>query len=162
MSRWLPHPLASSILAVAWLVIVPRVTVAHALLAAVLAVAIPLFTQRLAEQPVRVHRPGAILRLTLVVLWDIVVANLSVARLVLGPVGRLRPRFIVVPLDATHPNAVALLASIVTMTPGTVSCDVRTEEQQILVHALDVDDPDELVRQIKARYERPLKEIFGC
>lgn len=162
MSRWLPHPLASSILAVAWLIIVPHVTVGHALLAAALAVAIPIFTRRFVERPVRLHRPGAVVRLTLIVLWDIVVANLSVARLVLGPLARLRPRFVAVPLDVTHPNAVALLASIVTMTPGTVSCDVRVKDRQILVHALDVDDPDELVRQVKSRYERPLKEIFGC
>jgi len=162
MSRWLPYPLASSILAVAWLVIVPRVTVGHVLLAIALAVAIPLYTRRLMDQPVRLHRPGAVVRLAFVVLWDIVVANLNVARLVLGPIARLRPRFVVVPLDVTHPNAVALLASIVTMTPGTVSCDVRAEERRILVHALDVDDPDRMVRQIKSRYERPLKEIFEC
>jgi len=81
---------------------------------------------------------------------------------VLGPLGRLRPRFVAVPLDVTHPNAIALLASIITMTPGTVSCDVRVGERRILVHALDVDDPDALVRQIKFRYEQPLSEIFRC
>jgi len=162
MSRWLPHPVASVVLAVAWLVLLNSVSAGHVLLGAALGVAIPLYTRRFVEQPTRLRRPATIVRLAATVLWDIVVANVSVARLVLGPTGRIRPRFIAVPLDLEHPNAVALLASIITMTPGTVSCDVSTEERRILVHALDVEDPDEVVRQIKSRYERPLQEIFAC
>jgi len=162
MSRWLPYPFLSSILFVAWLVLAMQLSVGHALLGAALAVAIPLFTRRFVDRPVRLRRPIVAVRLVLTVLWDIVVANVDVARLVLGAIGRLRPRFIVVPLDVTHPNAIALLASIVTMTPGTVSCDVRVAERRILVHALDAGDPDALIRLIKTRYERPLGEIFAC
>jgi len=162
MSRWLPNPLVSSILFGAWVVLATRPSVGHALLGAVLAMALPLFTRRFVDQPIRLHRPGAATLLALTVLWDIVVANIDVARLVLGPLGRLRPRFVAVPLDVTHPNAIALLASIITMTPGTVSCDVRVAERRILVHALDAGDPDALIRLIKTRYERPLGEIFAC
>ena len=67
-----------------------------------------------------------------------------------------------VALDTRIDDAVALLASIITMTPGTVSCDVRIDERRILVHALDVDDPDRTIQLIKSRYERPLQEIFEC
>jgi multicomponent K+:H+ antiporter subunit E len=162
MSRWLPNPLVTSILFGAWVVLVTRPSVGHALLGAALAVALPLLTRRFVDRPIRLRRPGAAALLALTVLWDIVVANIDVARLVLGPIGRLRPRFVTVPLDVAHPNAIALLASIITMTPGTVSCDVRVAERRILVHALDVDDPDALVRQIKSRYEQPLGEIFRC
>lgn len=162
MSRWLPHPLASAVLVVAWLALWNDVSTGHVLLGAALAVAIPLYTHRLADRPARLRRPVAVVRLAVKVLWDIVVANVSVARLVLGPIDRLRPRFIAVPLDVAHPNAVALLASIITMTPGTVSCDVRIDERRILVHALDVDDPDRTIQLIKSRYERPLQEIFEC
>ena len=162
MSRWLPHPVASAILVVAWLALWNGVDAGHVLLGVALAVAIPLYTRRFMDQPTQLRRPGAVARLAATVLWDIVVANVSVARLVLGPIGRLRPRFIAVPLDVAHPNAVALLASIITMTPGTVSCDVRIDERRILVHALDVDDPDQMIHLIKSRYERPLQEIFEC
>ena len=93
--------------------------------------------------------------------WDIVVANLAVARRVLGPV-RLKPGFIEVPLDVTQPDVVALLASIIAITPGTVVADVDGARTRILVHVLDLDDPGVLVAEIKRRYERPLKEIFEC
>jgi multicomponent K+:H+ antiporter subunit E len=58
--------------------------------------------------------------------------------------------------------SISLLASIVTMTPGTVSADVSEGNTSLLVHALDCDDPDALVAEIKQRYEKPLMEIFGC
>jgi multicomponent K+:H+ antiporter subunit E len=80
---------------------------------------------------------------------------------VLGPPGRLRPAFIEVPLDIDQPLAIALLGSIVTMTPGTVSSEVSEDRRRLLVHVLDAPDPDAVVRQIKSRYERRLKEIFA-
>jgi multicomponent K+:H+ antiporter subunit E len=64
-------------------------------------------------------------------------------------------------LALTHPTAITLLATIITTTPGTVSCIVDEERRLILVHALDCDDPAAMAREIKQRYEAPLGEIFG-
>jgi multicomponent K+:H+ antiporter subunit E len=99
-------------------------------------------------------------RLFVVVLWDIVVSNLTVARIVLNPASDPQPAWVPVPLDGTHPNVATLLATIITMTPGTVSCVVDESEHHILVHALDCDDPPALAAQIKQRYEAPLRRIF--
>ena len=68
----------------------------------------------------------------------------------------------VVPLDTQHPQAVALLANIVTMTPGTVTTAIDDARTSMLVHVLHTDDPVRVIADIKSRYERPLKEIFGC
>lgn len=161
MTRWFPHPVASAFVAAGWLLL-SGLSVASALMAALLAFALPRFTHRFIDQPVPVRSLGAALRFTLVVLYDIVVANITVARLVLGPSARLRPGFVAVPLDATHPWTVTLLASIVTMTPGTLSATMSEDHRTLYVHALDLDDADALVDSIKTRYERPLLEIFGC
>jgi multicomponent K+:H+ antiporter subunit E len=117
---------------------------------------------RALDDPVRMRRPGVVLRLLCVVLWDIVVANIAVARRVLGPLARLKPGFIEVPLDLAHPDAVALLANIIAITPGTVVADVDDARRRILVHVLDLEDPEQLVAEIKHRYERPLQQIFEC
>jgi multicomponent K+:H+ antiporter subunit E len=55
-----------------------------------------------------------------------------------------------------------ILASIITLTPGTVSVDIDQERHMLLVHALDVTDVPAAIDTIKRRYEAPLKEIFGC
>lgn len=161
--RWLPHPAASVALALLWLVLAGEASVAQGLLAALLGIALPPIVARFSPGVAHVASWKAVWRLVALVAWDIIVANLAVARLVLGDVRKLRPAFVVVPVDFDHPVATALFASIITMTPGTVSCDVDRERRRILVHVLDLTEPPEAAAAaMKARYETPLKEIFGC
>jgi multicomponent K+:H+ antiporter subunit E len=162
VTRWLPHPIASFFVLLVWLALHSSLAPLYSASGILLAVLIPMLLNRALDDPVRIRRPGVALRLVAIVLWDIIVANLAVARRVLGPLGRLKPGFIEVPVDLAHPDAVALLASIIAITPGTVVADVDDARTRILVHVLDLDDPAQLVAEIKHRYERPLKEIFGC
>ena len=105
--------------------------------------------------------PLAIAEFLLVVLWDIVISNIHVARLVLTRKGEsLRSAYVTVPLDLTTPEAITALAGTITMTPGTVSADLSADGKAILVHCLETDDPAGVVADIKQRYERRLKRIF--
>jgi multicomponent K+:H+ antiporter subunit E len=162
VTTWLPRPIVSFFVLIVWLGLHTSLAPLHLVSGLLLAVLLPILLSRALDDPVRIRRPGVALRLAAVVLWDIVVANIAVARRVLGPLGRLRPGFIEVPLDLAHPDAVALLASIIAITPGTVVADIDDARTRILVHVLDLDDPGRLVAEIKHRYERPLKEVFGC
>jgi multicomponent K+:H+ antiporter subunit E len=70
-----------------------------------------------------------------------------------------------VPLDLRTDFAVTALASTVTLTPGTVSVEIEDDgngRRLLVVHALRCLDPDDMVRTIKERYERRLKEILEC
>ena len=73
----------------------------------------------------------------------------------------MRSRFVTVPLDLTSAEAIAVLSGTITMTPGTVSADLSSDGTKLLVHCLEADDPDAVVAEIKNRYERRLREIFG-
>ncbi|MFP5340525.1 MAG: Na+/H+ antiporter subunit E [Gammaproteobacteria bacterium] len=160
MSRLFPHPLLSAALLAVWLLLNNTVAAGHILLGALLAVAVPLAIEPFWRRERIFRRPQVLLRLVPIVLWDIVVANVTVARLVLGPLRRLEPRFIEVPLEVTHPFAISALASIVTMTPGTVSAVVSEDRRRLLVHGLHVPDEAAVIASIKVRYEAPLKELF--
>jgi len=160
VKRWLPAPLLSATLLVVWLLLNNTLDAAHLLLGAVLAVVVPWFTERLRPERPRLRRPLAIARLGLVVLWDIVLSNIEVARRILGPEAAIRPAFVWVPLDIDDPHAIVTLAGIITMTPGTLSAELSANGRHLLVHAFNVDDEPALIAQIKARYEAPLKEIF--
>ena len=161
MKRLLPSPMISATLLVLWLLLNNTLAPGQVLLGVVLGVAIPLLTMGLRPDQPRIRRPMAIARLGLVVLYDIIVANIQVAILVLGPERRLNPHFIWLPLDIRDPHGIAALASIITMTPGTISSDLTPDRRHLLVHALDASDPDALCAEIKRRYEAPLMEIFG-
>ncbi len=159
---WLPHPLLSAALFAGWLMLTGDLSAAHLLLAAALGIAIPRICAPFLDHLPRVRSPSAALRLLLRVIWDIVVANVAVSRLVLGPTGRLSPVFLRVPMELSNAQSTALFASIITMTPGTVSAVIDSENRELLVHALDCGAPDTLIAEIKERYEKPLLEIFGC
>ena len=160
--RWFPHPVTSAVLFVVWLLLNHTLSAGHIVLGAALGVFIPLFTRRFFPEPVYLTRTGTILRFLVVVLWDIVVASFIVARLSLGPVSNLRPRFIRIPVALADDFALTALTSAISLTPGTVSAEITTDRRHILIHALDVDDETALVRTIKQRYEAPIKEIFQC
>ena len=162
MKRWLPHPVVSGLVLTVWLGLHSSLAPIHLAGGMLLAVLVPRLLRRSLAGAGRARRPWVAIRLAGVVLWDIVTANVAVARRVLGPMSRLRPGFVEVPLDLAHPDAVALLGSIIAITPGTVVADIDDARARILVHVLDLADPTALVSEIKDRYERPLKEIFGC
>lgn len=160
--RWLPHPQLSLVLAVVWLLLANTVAPLHLVAAVAIGWLVPLATEAFWPERPRVHRPGRLLRFALTVLWDIVRANLSVAALILGRRARLRPAFVRLPLALRTDFAITLLAGTVSLTPGTVSAELSADRRVLLVHALDVDDPQALVAEIKNRYEAPLQEIFEC
>lgn len=159
--RWFAHPVMSAMLAAGWLTLQQSVDPGNVIAAVVLALVIPRLVGDFIGPGVTLRSVSSAIRLCLIVTWDIVVSNVTVARLVLNPARTPHPAWVPVPLDIEHPNGIALFASIITMTPGTVSCIVDEEGREILVHALDCDDPVAAARDMKARYEAPLKEIFG-
>ena len=110
----------------------------------------------------RLHALRRLVSLAVAVSVDVVRSNIQVALLILGPVGRIRSTFIEVPVDLEDPLAVAVLAGIVTMTPGTLSAGLSADRRTLIIHCLHAPDPQAVVTAIKARYERPLAEIFPC
>jgi len=160
MRRLLPHPFLTPALAVIWLLLVNRATPGQVLLGLALGWAIPLFTLRFWPETARMGRPLTLLRFVATVLYDIIMANLMVARLILGRPERLRPVFVVVPLALTSDLAISLLANAICLTPGTVSARLAPDRRHLLVHALDAADPEQLAAALKRRYEAPLREVF--
>lgn len=158
--RWLPSPLMSAVLAVAWPVLNGAWSLGQLLLGLLLAWAIPWLLAPLRGQPPRLGRPGMAVQLALVVLKDIITSNIDVARRILGPESAIRPGFVWVPLDITDPHGIVALAGIITMTPGTLSAELSPDRRHLLVHALQLDDEPALIATIKRRYEAPLMEIF--
>jgi multicomponent K+:H+ antiporter subunit E len=123
---------------------------------------LPIITQRFWPEKTTSLKLIPALFLIGVVLWDILLASIEVARLILGPANKIKPAFVEIPLDLQNPFVGTILASIVSLTPGTVSIDIDRARWVLQVHALNVNDTESLIKSIKTRYEKPLKEIFSC
>ena len=161
MKRLLPTPLLSLALLALWLLLNRSVSAGHLILGTVLAIAIPLLTAGLRPMRVRVRRPGMILRLAFNVMVDTVQSNIAVARLLLAPGSRRHPAgFVQIPLQLRDPNALAVLAVITCITPGSAWAEISVDRSMLMLHLLELGDPADVVARVKARYEQPLMEIF--
>ncbi|MCH2394433.1 Na+/H+ antiporter subunit E [Oceanibaculum sp.] len=161
MQRYLPHPIMVLILTLLWMVLLNDFSVGGLVLGVILGIGITLLTSRLWPGAPRIASYPKAFAYFFLVLWDIVVANVQVAGLILFKRNAdLKPDFISIPLDIRTPEAITLLAGTITMTPGTVSCDLSADGRSLLVHGLNIEDAPAAIADIKKRYEARLKEIF--
>ncbi|GKT11439.1 MAG: multicomponent K+:H+ antiporter subunit E [Thiomicrorhabdus sp.] len=160
LNKILPHPILTFVLWVIWLLLNNTMAAGHIVLGLILAILIPWMTSGFWPEKVRIKAPLTLLKFLVIVLWDIIIANLSVAKLILGQNKNLKPGFFYIDLDIQTPLGISLLANTISLTPGTVSCDLTQDRKRLLVHALHVEDIPAEIKQIKQRYETPLKEVF--
>ena len=162
MKRGLPSPLLSLGLFVVWLLLNQSIDAGTLLLAAILAIAVPLLTQSLRPPATtRVRHPVTALRLGFTVIHDMVESAFTVARLLLTRRNDdMQSCFVHVPLELRDPHAIAVLSMIICLTPGTAWGEISLDRSSLLIHLFDERDPDAFVALVKTRYEQPLMKIF--
>ncbi|MCK0150174.1 Na+/H+ antiporter subunit E [Marivita sp. S6314] len=159
--RLVPHPILSLVLVFVWIGLVNKFTLGNLILGTVIGLSIPMITAAYWPNRPKIQRPFKIAEYVLVVLWDIIVANVQVAMIILFKrEPNIRSQWIPVPIELKSAEAITVLAGTITMTPGTVSAMLSADCNSILVHCLHTDDPDAVRDEIKSRYERRLLEIF--
>ena len=158
--RFLPHPVLSIVLTIVWLLLNNDLSGGHIVLGLFLGITIPFLTQSFFPEKFCLKNPSVLAKFVITVLYDIVVANVVVAKLILGDNDKLKPGFLIIDLDIKHPLGISTLANTISLTPGTVSCDLSRDRTQLIVHALHVEDIDTTIKEIKDRYEKPLMEVF--
>lgn len=160
IARLYPHPMLSVVLWIIWLLLNNTIAPGHMLLGALLATLIPWLTSGFWPEQIKIRQPWLLFRYTAKVLWEILVANMVVAKLILGNKDKLQPGFIDYPLALQSPVGISLLANTISLTPGTVSCDLSDDGTHLLIHALHIDDVETIKADIHRKFETPLREIF--
>ncbi|HWK54662.1 MAG TPA: Na+/H+ antiporter subunit E [Hyphomicrobiales bacterium] len=160
MMRWLPYPYISLTLLVAWLLLNQSLAPGQWLLGLIFGLLGPLLLRQLDIPPMRLRRPTAIARLAGAFFMDMVRSNYKVAQVVLrNPPGR-KPGFVQIPLALRSHYGLAVLACIITATPGTSWVSHNPDDGILVIHVLDLADDDDWGMILKTRYECLLMEIF--
>jgi len=161
MRKLFPHPWLTVLLTVVWVMLNNTISLGVFVFGLILGILIPIFTAPYWPNRPTLKNFPMIVEYIVVVLWDIVVANVVVAWTILFKRNRdIHPNWVTIPLEIRTPEAITALAGTITMTPGTLSADTAADGRSLLVHCLDSTDTDAVRDQIKRRYERRLKEIF--
>jgi multicomponent K+:H+ antiporter subunit E len=161
MKRLLPAPWLSLGLLAGWLLLTRSFSMGQWLLGIGVAVSMPLLMAPLRPRPGPLRRGNLLVRLILRVGRDVVASALTVGAGVLRAKSRPpRGTFVVVPLDLRDPHALAALAMIASVVPGTVWSELAPDRSALLVHVFDLADEPAFINHFKTDYEQPLKEIF--
>lgn len=160
-SRLFPHPVLTVTLWLIWLLLNNTASAGHMVLGALLAIFIPWFTSGFWPEKIRILKPLLLIKYVARVLYEIIVANVVVAKMILDRADKLQPGFIAYSLKLESPIAISLLANTISLTPGTVSCDLTEDGRTLLIHTLHIDDAEAIKAEIAHKFEQPLEEIFA-
>lgn len=161
MRRVLPFPFLSLVMLLAWLALWQSLSPAALLSGALLAALLPRTLIALGETPPRAQRPLVATRLFFRVLYDITMSNVGVIRVLLTGRDLVVPAgFVNIPLELKNRYGLAILAAIITATPGTFWAAYNKRTNVLTIHVYELTSDDEVRATIKGRYEAPLREIF--
>jgi multicomponent K+:H+ antiporter subunit E len=160
LGRLAPAPLLSTALLGLWLALARSTSPGQIALGLALAFVVPLLTTPLRVKA-RVRRPLTVLRFIGTVAFDVLASSFEVAwGVVAWPWRQPRSSFVVIPLELRDPMGLAALAMVTTIVPGTVWSEIALDRSRLMLHVWDVTEEDAFIRRFKARYEKPLREIF--
>ena len=161
IARLIPSLTLSTTLFVVWVLLHQSLNPATLLSALLVAVVVPLITRSLRPASVVMRRLDVLARLVLIVLRDMTRSAWLVARELLSKRNAdIHSAFLRVPLDARDPNALAGLAMIVCLTPGTAWAELSMDRTVLMLHVFELKNEQGMIEMIKTRYERPLMQIF--
>ena len=145
-----------------WLLLNGELSVMSIAFGVLLAVLLVLAIAKLRPVRPRLRNLHLAVPLVATLMADIVRSNLAVARIVLGlvPNRQVRSGFLDIPLELSDPHGLAILAVIVTSTPGTSWAGIAPSGRVLRLHVLDLRNEDEWIHFFKQRYERRLMRIF--
>lgn len=161
MRRLVPHPYLAAALLVMWLLLT-SISLGNLILGSIIALLAAKLFAAFEPQPVPMRRVWKLIPLLGVVAVDIIRSNIAVAGLILtnDRKGARRSAFVEVPLRLRSPHALALLATIVTATPGTAWLAHDMETGILTLHVFDMHEDDDWRTLIRDRYETALMEVF--
>lgn len=159
MSRLVPYPVLMASLVVMWLLLT-RFSLGHLLLGTAIALVAVQGMSALDPSKPRLRRWELLPRFVAIVLYDILRSNIAVARLILSGSRARHAGFVDIPLSLRDPTALAVLAVVVTATPGTAWMEYDARQDMLRLHVFDLVDESDWIELIKNRYEYLLIEIF--
>lgn len=158
--RLIPYPGLAAALVLVWLLLTQSFSPGQVVLGVLSAIIGIRALAALRPRPATVLRWAPLVRLALIVCYDIARSNLAVAKITLTPSIQRKSAFIQLRLELRHEPALAVLALIITATPGTAWVQFDRVTGALLIHVFDLIDEEEWIDLLKTRYETLLREAF--
>lgn len=152
--------LLNTLLALAWIALTGTITPANFVIGFAIGFVLLWLTQRLTTPSNYFRKVPQVIGFVLFFLWELVLANLRMAAIVLSPRLAIRPAVVAIPLDTRSNTEITLLANLITLTPGTLYLDVSQDRCVMYIHTMHVEDLEAFRKTIKNGFERRVMEVL--
>lgn len=128
----------------------------------VVTVVLTVFPTRRSRDAPFVFRPVAAARLGWFVLSQALQANAFIVRSVVRPGRYVHAGILTVPLHSPSDGVLSFVANVIALTPGTATIEVLSSPPALVLHVLDVGDPEEVARGVYELEELTVRAFGGA
>ncbi|MCY7919455.1 Na+/H+ antiporter subunit E [Bacillus vallismortis] len=100
-----------------------------------------------------------IVKLFLIFLKELYLANVSVMKTILSPKLNIKPGIFAFKTELTQDWEITLLSLLITLTPGTLVMDISDDKTILYIHALDIEDAEKAIFDIRESFEKAIQEV---
>jgi multicomponent Na+:H+ antiporter subunit E len=144
------------LLLIVWLMLTTELTLPNVILGVVVA----LIAIAVTQQTNIVGRGYRLILLSLFFIWEVLVANARISVAILRPRMQLQPAIVAIPVEKLSRQELVVLATFMTLTPGTLSVDVAPDQSTLYIHTFNLDDAGRFRREVKQNVQRRIQEVF--
>jgi len=101
----------------------------------------------------------AVIKLVFIFFKELVLSNLSVFKVIMSPKLNMRPGIFALETELEKDWEITLLANLITLTPGTLVVDVSDDNKTLYIHAMDINDVEQVRKDIKNSFEKAIQEV---
>ncbi|MDA7028058.1 Na+/H+ antiporter subunit E [Bacillus sp. CLL-7-23] len=101
----------------------------------------------------------AIIVLLFIFIKELLLANLAVLKTILSPTLKNKPGIFAFKTELTADWEITTLANLITLTPGTLVVDISDDRSTLYIHAVDIDDAEQAINDIRHSFEKAIKEV---
>ncbi|MFC4597214.1 Na+/H+ antiporter subunit E [Cohnella hongkongensis] len=151
--------LLNALLSITWMFLNNDWTAAGFIVGYAMGLLILIAFRRFFHQPLYVKKLWAIAKLLLLFMKELFVSGYAVAKHVVSPRLNMRPGIFTFRTELQSDWEVTILACLICLTPGTLTLEVSRDSRTLFIHAMDIEDAEELAEQIKHSFERAILEV---
>ncbi|OEH84583.1 cation:proton antiporter [Desulfuribacillus stibiiarsenatis] len=151
--------LMNFIVAIVWTLLQDEVTATRFIIGWIIGMLVLIPFRRMFIKRLYLYRVWAIIDLTLIFLREVLIANFTMAKMVLSPKLEIKPGFFAYPLEIKHEVQITVLAGLICLTPGTISVDVSDDNSTLYVHAIHLPECEKTIEDIKNLFEKRILEV---
>ncbi|UIN45406.1 Na+/H+ antiporter subunit E [Bacillus licheniformis] len=101
----------------------------------------------------------AIVKLLFIFIKELVLANVSVLKTILSPRLKNKPGIFAFKTELKADWEITTLANLISLTPGTLVVDISDDRSILYIHAVDIDDAEKAISDIRVSFEEAIKEV---